>query len=64
MPPDTAENKEAPQPHVPMPIDEQGPELMEATANEDVQSGRAESSTTALSAPTPELPMMSAHQVQ
>jgi hypothetical protein len=42
----------------------QGPEPMEATANEDVQSGRAESSTTAQSAPTLELPMMSAHQVQ
>jgi hypothetical protein len=38
------------------------PEATEATANEDVQSGRAEPSTAAPSAPAPELPTTSTQQ--
>jgi hypothetical protein len=60
---------EASQPYVVVPIDDeahqrQGLEPMEATTNEDVQSGRAESITAALSAPAPELPTTSAQQAQ
>jgi hypothetical protein len=63
VPPGTVENVEVPQPQVAMPVDNEAHQP-KATANEDVQSGRVESSTATPSAPALELPMTSSCQAQ
>ena len=61
------ESVEVPQPQVAMPVSDKahhllGPEPLEATAEEEVWSARADPSVAAPSAPAPEVPTTSAQQ--